>query len=94
MGTAKVQALGTKRFRQNQALFRRLIAVEEAIKKHIFTVAQPLFLSPPVDQLTSFGQANALQILYHLFNYYRTIDGIEIKENPMKIVGPYNPAET
>ena len=69
MGTAQEQALGTKRLQKKQELFRRCTAVDGALKMKIVTEVQPVFLSSLVDQLTSFGQVTALQMLHNLFNY-------------------------
>ena len=54
MGSAQEQALGTEKFQQNQALFRKYTAVDGFLKKQIVPVVGPVFLSPLVDQLTSF----------------------------------------
>ena len=67
MGSAQEQALGTEKFRQNQALFRKYTAVDGALKNQIGTVVEPFFLSPLVDQLTGLVQVSALTILQHLF---------------------------
>ena len=63
------------------------------IKKQIVTAVQPVFLSPLVDQLTVFRQVTALQMLQHLSNYYSVIDYINLEENAVKMMGPYNPVE-
>ena len=44
-------------------------------------------------QLAGFGKVTTLQILQHLFNYYGTIDKIDLKGNTVKRMGPYDPAE-
>ena len=49
MGKAQEQALGTEKFRQNQALFLKYTAVDGALKKQIVTLVEPVFLSPLVD---------------------------------------------
>ena len=54
---------------------------------------EPVLLSPLVDQLTGFGQVSALTMLQHLFSRYGEIDEIDLEENAVKIIGPYNPAE-
>ena len=54
MENSQEEVLGTEKFRQNQALFRKYTAVDEALKNKIFTAAEPAFLSPLVDQLTGF----------------------------------------
>ena len=51
---------------------------------------QPVFLSPLVDQLTGFWQISALQMLQHLFTFYGAIDEINVKENAVKIMEPFN----
>ena len=81
----------TERFQQNKALFRRFTAIDGEIKNHIFMAVQPVFLSALVDQLAGFGQVNALQMLQRFFNYYGEIDEIDIKENAVKMMRPYNP---
>ena len=63
IGTSQEQEIITERFRQNQALFGRCTTVGGAIKKHIVTEVQPVFLSPLVDQFRGLGQVTALQIL-------------------------------
>ena len=79
MGTAREQALRTKRFQQKHALLRRYTAMEGYQKKQIITMVQPVFLFPLVDQLTGFGQISALDMLQHLFNYYEAINEIGLK---------------
>ena len=54
---------------------------------------EPVLLSPLVDQLTGFGQVSALTMLQHLFSSYGTIDAIDLDENAVKMMGPYDPAE-
>ena len=54
-GNAQYQALGTEKFRQNHALFRKYTAVDGALKKQIIKAVEPVFLYPLVDQLTGFG---------------------------------------
>ena len=67
--------------------------MDGAIKKHIVTAVQPVFLSPLVDHFTGFGQATAIQTLHHLFNYYRATNEIYLEENAVKMMRPYDPAE-
>ena len=62
-------------------------------KNQIVTAVEPVLLSPLVDQLTGFGQVTALTMLQYLFSSYRVIDKIDIKENAVKMMGPYDPAE-
>ena len=80
-------------FKQNQALFRKYIAVDRALKKHIFSAVEPVFLSPLVDQLKGFGQVTALTMLQHMFSGYGSIDKINLEENTVKMMGPHDPAE-
>ena len=93
MGTAQEQAIGAKRFRKNQALFRRCTDVDGVIKKQIVTVVHPVFLSPLIDQLRGFGKVTALHMLQYLFSYYRDIDETDLKENSAKMMGPYKPSK-
>ena len=93
MGNAQDQALGTENLRQNQVLFRKYTAVDGALKKKITTAVEPVFLSPMVDHLTEFGQVSALNMLQNLFSSYGTIEEIDLYENAIKMIGPYDPAE-
>ena len=93
MGSAQEQALGTENFRQNQAMFRKYTAVDGALKKQIVTAVEPVFLSPLVDKLAGFGQVYTLTMLRHLFDSYRVINKIDLKENAVKMMGPYDPTE-
>ena len=54
---------------------------------------EPVFLSPLVDQLTCFGPVSALTILQHQFDSYGAIGKIDLEENAVKMIGPYEPAE-
>ena len=67
--------------------------MDGSLQKHIVTEVEPVFLSPLVDQLTGFGQVYALTILQHLCSSYGVIKETNLKENAVKIMGPYNPAE-
>ena len=59
----------------------------------IVTEVQQVFLSPIMDQLTGFGKATALEMLQHLFRSQGAIDEINLEENDVKMMGPYDPAE-
>ena len=48
---------------------------------------EKFYLSPLVDQLTSFGQVYALTMLQHIFDIYGVIDEINLEENTVKIMG-------
>ena len=93
MGTAQKKALGPKRFRQNQSLFRRYTTVDGAIKNQIFTAMQPLFLYPLMHQLKGFGQVTALHMMKNLFSSYGLIEKINLRGKTVNIMGPYNPVE-
>ena len=56
-------------------------------------MVQPVLLSPLVYQLTVFGQVSVLTILHYLFTMYRAIEEINFKENMVKMMEPYDPAD-
>ena len=91
MGTAQEKAIGTERFRKNQALFRRYTAVDIDLKKQIVTEVQPVFLYPLVDQFTGFTQIFALAMLQRLFTSYGAIEKINLEENAVKMMKLYDP---
>ena len=65
-----------------------------AFKNHIFVAVVSVFLYLLVEQITGFGQVFALTMLQHFFSNYGVIDEIDLKENAVKMMGRYNPAET
>ena len=64
-----------------------------SLENQIIVAVQPVFLFPLVDQLTGFGQVSALVMLKHIFTSYRVIDKIDLKENAVKTMTPYDSAE-
>ena len=74
-------------------MFRKYTAVERYLKDQILTAVEPVFLSPLVNQLTMAGQVSTLTILQHLFSSYRAIEEIDLDENSVKMMGPYDPVE-
>ena len=64
------------------------------MKKKTATATEPVFLYPLVDQLTGFGQVSALTMMQNLFSSYGTIDKTDLEENAVKMMGPYDPAES
>ena len=52
-----------------------------------------VFLSPLVDQLTGFIRVSALAMLQHMFYRYGVIDEMDLEENTVNMMGPYDPAE-
>ena len=67
--------------------------MDGALKKKIVTEVEPVFLYPLVDQLTGFSQVYALTKIQYLFSSYREINEIDLGENALNIMGPYDPAE-
>ena len=55
---------------------------------------ETVFLYSQVDQLTGFGQVSAITMLQHLFYSYGVINKTDLEENIVKMMGPYDPAET
>ena len=92
-GNVQEKYIRTEKFWQNQALFCKYTAVDRAFKNQIVTAVEPVLLFPLVDQLTGFGQVSALTMIQHLFSSYGEIDEINLEENAVKMMGPYNPAE-
>ena len=56
-------------------------------------MVQPVFLSPPLYQLIGFGQVYPLEMLQHILTSWTAIDEIDLKENAVKMIDPYDPAE-
>ena len=55
---------------------------------------EPVFLYPLVDQIKGLEQVSALNMLQQLFSSYGVTDEIDLEENAVKMMGPYNPTET
>ena len=67
--------------------------MDGALKNNLVMAIQPFLLSLLVHQLMGFGQVTVLQMLQYLLNSYETIEEIDLEENTVKILGPYDPAE-
>ena len=67
--------------------------MDGALKIQIVAAVEPVFLSPLVGQLTGFIQVYAITMIQELFSSYRAIDKMDLEENAVKIIGPYDPAE-
>ena len=67
--------------------------MDGALKNQTVTAVQTVFLSPLVDQLTCFGQVSVLAMLQHLFTSYGMIGKIDLRENAVKMMEPYEPPE-
>ena len=74
-------------------MFRKYTAMDGALKNQIITAVDPVFLSPLVEQLTGFIQVSALTMLQNLCSSYGVIDEINLEENAVNMMGPYNPTE-
>ena len=68
--------------------------MEGALKKQIFMKVQPVFLSPQVNQLPGLIQFYTLHIIQNLFTSNDMIYEIDIEGNAVKMMGPYDSAET
>ena len=67
--------------------------MDGALENLIVTAVEPVFLSPLVYHITGFVQMSTLTMLKHIFSRYGAIDEIDLEENTVKMMGPYNPAE-
>ena len=56
-------------------------------------VVEPVLLSPLVDYLTGFRHVSAITMIKHLFSSYGEIDEIDLEENVVNMMGPYDPAK-
>ena len=74
-------------------LFHKYIDVERALKNQIVTAVKPVFQNLMVYQLTGFVQVSTLNMTKHLFYSYGSIKEIDLKENTVKMMRPYKPAE-
>ena len=91
-GPSKSKRLEQKGF-VKKALFRRCTSVDGAIKKQTVTAVHKVFLLSIIDHLTGSVEVMALDILQHLFRSYGAIKEIDLKENVVNIIGPYEPSE-
>ena len=73
-------------------LLRKYTAVDGALKNKIITAMEKVFLYQLVDYITGFGHVYTLTMQHHLLLSYRTIEEIYLEENPVMMMGTYNPA--
>ena len=93
LGTTQENPLGTDRLCKKQALFKWYTAVDREIKKQIITTVEPVFMYTIKDILKGFKKVTCMVMMAHLFRAYGKIDDINLKEDAVKMMGPYNPAE-
>ena len=74
-------------------MFRKYTAVDRALENQIVMAVESVFLSPLVDELKGFGKVSALIMLQHLFASYGVINEIDLEENAVKMMGPYDLVE-
>ena len=67
--------------------------MDGSFKIQVVTVVKPVFLCPLVYHITGFGQVPSLTMIQHLFSSFRVIDKIDLEENAVKMMGPYDPAK-
>ena len=54
---------------------------------------EPVFLSPLMEHLIGFRKVSILNMLQHTLLTYYKIEEINLEENVVKVMGPYDPAE-
>ena len=90
LGTLREQVLGMERFCQT----KRCSGGKPPLMGHKkTTIIETFFLYPIKDQLAGFGQVMDLETMDHIFRAYGEIGEIDMEENDVKMMGPYNPAE-
>ena len=64
-----------------------------SLKNQIVTLVEPVFIYPLVNQLPGFGQVSVPTMLHHLFASFRAVEKINLEENAVIMMEPYDPAE-
>ena len=68
--------------------------MDGSVQNQIVTAVQPVFLAPLVDQLNGFVQVSALAMLHNNFTSYGAIEKIDLEENTLQMMEPYDTAKT
>jgi len=82
------------RHKRQQRIFEKYGNTDKALKKQIEATVEEDFLSTLRNELTGFNQVTALQMIHHLYVTYGEIDEVDIDENLVAMMKPYDPELT
>eukprot|EP00978_Attheya_sp_CCMP212_P021255 scaffold61947_cov63-Attheya_sp.AAC.1 len=78
-------------YKRNQRVYEKYGNTDKALKKQIEATVEEDFLSTLHHELTGFNQVTALQMVTHLYTTYGDIDKVDIEDNQVAMMKPYNP---
>jgi hypothetical protein len=96
-GTAAQLSAESHRWEEAVTTFRTRSTVEQALKKQIITVFEPMYLEFLNNDMVGFSYTSAREMLEHLFLSYASITVVDLKrnfENIRKACDPQQPVET
>jgi O-acetyl-ADP-ribose deacetylase (regulator of RNase III) len=96
-GTAAQLSAERHRWEEAVSTFRTRSTVEQALKKQIITVFEPMYLEILNNDMVGFANTSAREMLEHLFLSYGSIAAVDLErnfENMRKAWDPQQPVET
>jgi hypothetical protein len=96
-GTAAQLSAEGHRWEEADTTFRTRSTVEQALKKQIITVFEPMYLGILNNDMVGFANTSAREILEYLFLSYGSITAVDLErkfENMQKAWDPHQPVET
>eukprot|EP00978_Attheya_sp_CCMP212_P022997 scaffold69585_cov24-Attheya_sp.AAC.1 len=78
-------------FKWATRLYNRYYTTNKAIKKQIESAVERDFIAELRDQLTSFSQVTAFDLMEHLYDNYGLIDDVNLEVNQVTMMKPYDP---
>eukprot|EP00978_Attheya_sp_CCMP212_P008919 scaffold21039_cov30-Attheya_sp.AAC.2 len=78
-------------YKRNQSVYEKYRNTDKALKKQTEATVEEDFLSTLRHKLTGFNQVTALQMVMHLYSTYGDIDKVDIEDNLVTMMKPYDP---
>jgi hypothetical protein len=97
VGTSAQISAAKHRWEEATTVFKTYNTVQSALKKHIITVVEPMYIEIFNDDLVGFANTTSRDMLDHLFLSYGSITAVDIEqnfENMRNAWDPQQPVET
>jgi hypothetical protein len=96
-GTAAQISAARHQLEEDAQTYRTCTSVQQALKKQIISVFEPMYLDIFNDNMVGYDKISARGMLYHLFETYGNITAVDLEinfENMRRAWDPQQPVET
>jgi hypothetical protein len=84
-------------WKEDVQTYRACTSVQQALKKHIISVFEPMYLDILNDNMVGYANISARDMIDHLFDTYSNITAVDLEinfENMRRVWDPQQPVET